>query len=372
MGNTHSRSQFTHPALYRILDANLDRTREGLRVIEEWCRFGLNNAQLTERCKYLRQDLAKWHTPELRAARNTPGDLGTELTHPQEETRDSIEHVLQVNFCRIEEALRVLEEYGKVYSAEMAAAVKQMRYQVYTLESSLMAYERHQKLKRSSLYLVTSPSENLLAAIEAALQGGLAIVQYRDKETDDQKRLGIARKLQQLCHDYGALFIVNDRVDLALAVDADGVHLGQQDMPLELARQLLGPQRLIGRSTTNPSELDRAINEGADYVGVGPVYETPTKAGKTAAGLDYVKYAAEHCPMPWFAIGGIDTHNVQDVLSAGAQRISVVRAIMQADQPTLATQYFLVQLNQRHTLPKSRRTGSNGSLSLSATEDLWS
>ncbi len=372
MGNTHSRSQFAHPALYRILDANLDRTREGLRVIEEWCRFGLNNAPLTERCKSLRQELAQWHTPQLRAARNTPGDLGTELTHPQEETRDSIEHVLQVNFCRIEEALRVLEEYGKVYSIEMAAAVKQMRYQVYTLESSLMSYERHQTLRRSSLYLVTSPSENLFATIEAALKGGLAIVQYRDKETDDQTRLSNARKLQQLCQDYGALFIVNDRVDLALAVNADGVHLGQQDMPLDLARQLLGPQRLVGRSTTNASELERAIGEGADYVGVGPVYQTPTKEGKAAAGIDYVKYAAEHCPIPWFAIGGIDTHNVQDVLSAGAQRISVVRAIMQADQPTLATQYFLAQLNQKPGLHGSRRTLSTGHSSPLATEDLWS
>ena len=367
MGNTHSRSQFAQPALYRILDANLDRTREGIRVIEEWCRFGLDNAQLTERCKELRQELAKWHAPELRAARNTPGDLGTELTHPQEETRDSIQQVLQVNFCRVQEALRVLEEYGKVYSTEMAAAVKQMRYQVYTLESSLMADQRHQKLKQASLYLVTSPSEKLFATIEAALQGGLAIVQYRDKETDDLLRLSNARQLQQLCHDYGALFIVNDRIDLALAVDADGVHLGQQDMPLELARQMLGSQRLIGRSTTNPSELDCAIREGADYVGVGPVYETPTKEGKAAAGVEYVKYAAEHCPMPWFAIGGIDTHNVQEVLSAGAHRISVVRAIMQADQPTLATQYFLAQLNQKQIL-QGRKALSDGH---STTENLW-
>jgi thiamine-phosphate pyrophosphorylase len=350
MGNTHNRSQFAQPALYRILDANLDRAREGLRVIEEWCRFGLNHSQLTEQCKHLRQELATWHTPELRAARNTPEDPGTELTHPQEETRDSIEQVLQVNFCRMEEALRVLEEYGKVYKPNMAAAVKQIRYQVYTLESSLMAYQRLQKLRQASLYLVTSPSENLFATVEAALQGGLPIVQYRDKNTDDLVRLGNARKLCQLCHEYDALFIVNDRVDLALAVNADGVHLGQQDMPLELARQLLGPQRLIGRSTTNPDELQRALREGADYVGVGPVYETPTKEGKAAAGLEYVRFAAQNCPIPWFAIGGIDVNNVHDVLAAGAQRVSVVRALMQADQPTLITQYFLAQVNQKQIL----------------------
>ncbi|TAF09370.1 MAG: thiamine phosphate synthase, partial [Nostocales cyanobacterium] len=144
-----------------------------------------------------------------------------------------------------------------------------------------------------------------------------------------------------------ALFIINDRVDLALAVDADGVHLGQQDMPIAVARQLLGPQKLIGRSTTNSHEMQRAISEGADYIGVGPVYETPTKAGKAAAGLDYVKYAAKNSPIPWFAIGGIDTSNINDVIDAGAQRVAVVRSIMQAEQPTLVTQYFISQLYRK-------------------------
>ncbi|KAM3096200.1 thiamine phosphate synthase [Phormidesmis sp. 146-12] len=363
MGNTDSRSQFAQPALYRILDANLDRAREGLRVIEEWCRFGLNHSRLTEQCKHLRQTLAQWHTSELRAARNTPDDPGTDLTHPQEASRNSIEHVLQVNFCRVEEALRVLEEYGKVYSSEMATAVKQVRYHVYTLESSLMSYQKHQRLRQSLLYLVTAPSDNLFAIVEAALQGGLTLVQYRDKQADDEMRLTTAQKLCQICHDYGALFIVNDRPDIALAVNADGVHLGQQDIPTELARQLLGPQKIIGRSTTNPDELHRAIAEGADYIGVGPVYETPTKAGKAAAGLEYVRYAANHSPVPWFAIGGIDSTNIHDVLSAGAQRASVVRAVMQAEQPTLATQYFLAQLNQKNRKPIAH----NGQTS----EDPW-
>ncbi len=335
------------PALYRILDANLDRAREGLRVIEEWCRFGLNHSHFTNQCKHLRQELATWHHSDLRSARNTPDDPGTELTHPNEATRGTIEQVLQANFCRVEEALRVLEEYGKVYSQDMAASLKQMRYQVYTLESQLMAQHRHQKLRQSLLYLVTSPSETLFATVESALQGGLSLVQYRDKDSDDLTRLSNARTLRRLCHEYGALFIVNDRIDLALAVDADGVHLGQDDLPIELARQMLGSQRLIGRSTHSADDLYRAVQEGADYVGVGPVYETPTKAGRPAAGLEYVRHATEECPIPWFAIGGIDANNVHEVLSAGAQRISVVRAIMAAEQPTLAVQYFMAQLEQK-------------------------
>ncbi len=345
-----SQQEFSKSALYRILDANLDRAREGLRVIEEWCRFGLNDAQSSALCKDLRQELAHWHRPEYRAARDTPGDLGTHLTHAQEEQRQSITAVLQANFCRIQEALRVLEEYGKIDSPEMAAACKQMRYRVYGLESTLTGNQRHQKLERSPLYLVTSASDRLLPAVEAALQGGVTLVQYRDKTADDLVRLHTAEKLCHLCHRYDALFLVNDRVDLALAVEADGVHLGQQDLPIALARQLLGSQRIIGRSTTNPEEMQRAIQEGADYIGVGPVYETPTKAGKAAAGLDYVRHAAVHAPLPWFAIGGINGDNVHAVLQAGAERVAIVRAIMDADQPLLATQYFVAQLARKEPL----------------------
>lgn len=354
MVGLYSQGGQVQPAVCRILDANLDRAREGLRIIEEWCRFGLNSTQLTGECKQLRQELASWHSPELRAARDTPGDPGTELTHPQEQQRASLQQLLQANFCRVQEALRVLEEYGKLYHPKMGGAFKQMRYRVYTLESQLLGYQRHQLLSQSRLYLVTSPSEALFTVVEAALIGGLTLVQYRDKTAEDCERLILAQKLRQLCHEYNALFIINDRVDLVLAVDADGVHLGQQDVPIAVARQLLGPQRLVGRSTTNPDEMQRAIQEGANYIGVGPVYETPTKVGKAAAGLDYVRYAAQHSPIPWFAIGGIDVNNVNDVIAAGAERVAIVRELMQAEQPTLVTQYFLSQLNHVHTQRASK------------------
>ncbi|MBM0743658.1 thiamine phosphate synthase, partial [Phormidium sp. CLA17] len=231
----------------------------------------------------------------------------------------------------------------KVHQPRIAIACKHMRYRVYTLESKLTKFSLHKKLQRSRLYLVTSPSEKLYEQVEAALQGGLTLVQYRDKEADDYLRLETAYKLCQLCHHYKALFIVNDRVDVAVAVNADGVHLGQQDLPFAIARQLLGAQRLIGRSTKNPDEMHRAIQEGADYIGVGPVYETPTKVGRAAVGLDYVRYAVDHATLPWFAIGGIDANNLAVVLKAGADRVAVVRAIMLAEQPTKITQYLLNQ-----------------------------
>jgi thiamine-phosphate pyrophosphorylase len=336
--------EMSNVSLYRILDANLDRAREGLRVVEEWCRFGLNNAELAGLCKQLRQELGSWHRDDFRLARDTPADVGTEITHLHEESRANIATVLQANLSRVQEALRVLEEYGKVYSSAMGFACKHMRYQVYTLESQLLLQERRQRLRDTSLYLITSPIDALNETVEAALRGGVRLVQYRDKDPDDTVRLARAKLLRLLCTRYQALLIVNDRVDLALAVDADGVHLGQQDLPVETARQLLGPHRLIGRSTTNPDELKRAMEEDIDYIGVGPVFATPTKAEKAVAGLDYVRYVASHSTLPWFAIGGIDRQNLPQVVQAGAQRVAMVRAIMQATDPEYAVQQALASL----------------------------
>ena len=334
-------------AIARILDANLNRAREGLRTVEEWCRFALEDRDLAEECKQLRQALAPWHSNELRKARNTPDDVGTQLTHPQEAERINIQALLQANLCRVEEALRVLEEYGKLQEPSMGACCKQLRYRVYTLESALLGSKLVQQLRQCNLYLVTSPTENLLAIVEAALKGGLGLVQYRDKDTDDGLRWQRAKDLRRLCTEYGALFLVNDRVDLALSVQADGVHLGQQDLPIAVARKLLGPNKIIGRSTTNPQEMAQAIAEGADYIGVGPVYTTPTKAGKKPAGLEYVQYATANSPVPWFAIGGIDGKNLSEVTQAGATQVAIVRGIMEATDPEQVTGKLIALVNSR-------------------------
>lgn len=328
-------------AIYRILDANLDRAREGLRIVEEWCRFGLNDKEMAINCKEMRQELASWHSSELRTARDTPNDVGTDVTHPQEAERENLPDLLQANLCRVQEALRVLEEYAKLYDVEFAAAMKQMRYQVYSLESKLFGQSRFQLLAQSSLYLVTSPVDNFFTVVESALKGGLKLVQYRHKDQDDLIKLKEAYKLKQLCNNYNALLIINDRIDIALAVNADGIHLGQTDCPVGLARQILGTGKIIGKSTTNPQEMAKAMSDGADYIGVGPVYETPTKAGKKAAGLEYVRYAQANATIPWFAIGGIDCNNIRDVIKAGATRVAVVRAIMAAENPTEETKNLL-------------------------------
>ncbi len=335
-------------SVLRILDANLDRAREGMRTVEEWCRFGLGDQELTGDCKGIRQELGRWHSAAMRAARDTAWDPGTDLTHAQEATRSHVGAVVQANLCRVQEALRVLEEYGKLDHPEMGAAFKALRYQSYILDSRLQEplaqaihNDRLARLKRSPLYLVTSPHDQLVEVVEQALQGGLKLVQYRDKNSEDGLRLERAQALKAVCDRYGALFLVNDRVDLAIAVDADGVHVGQNDMPVPQVRQLLGPGKIVGCSTTSPAEMERALNWGADYIGVGPVHATPTKPGKAASGLEYVRYALENSPVPFFAIGGLDSKTAAATYQAGAPGIVVVRAIMGAADPKRATQELL-------------------------------
>ncbi|MEM1368141.1 MAG: thiamine phosphate synthase [Cyanobacteria bacterium P01_H01_bin.15] len=338
--------QYSALNIARILDANLDRAREGLRVIEEWHRLGLENGPAAQTCKEIRQGLGQFHAAEWKAARAIESDPGTAITHPQEAQRPDITALFAANFARVQEALRVLEEYAKLADPGLAAACKQWRYQVYALESQTLPspkIERMTKLNQAPLYLVTSPQPGLLETVEAALKGGLKLVQYRDKDANDEDRYPRAQALRALCQQYGALFLVNDRVDLAIAVGADGVHLGQQDLPIAVTRRLLGPDKIIGRSTTNSEEMSKAIAEGADYIGVGPVYATPTKE-KKPAGLEYVRYAQQNASVPWYAIGGIDGKRLPEVQAAGAKGVAVVRAIMQADSPTTATAKLLAQL----------------------------
>jgi thiamine-phosphate pyrophosphorylase len=197
---------------------------------------------------------------------------------------------------------------------------------------------RRERLRRARLYFVTDVRPGLEELLAAALAGGVDMVQLRDKTASDAELARAAAVFRRLCDEHDALFWLNDRPDLAAACAADGVHVGQDDLAPEAARQLAGREVLIGLSTHSASQLDDALAAGtADQLSVGPVWETPTKEGRPAAGLDYVRYAAEvAADRPWFAIGGIDLDNVREVIAAGATRIVVVRAIRDAADPRAA------------------------------------
>ncbi len=189
-----------------------------------------------------------------------------------------------------------------------------------------------ERLGRARLYLIVEAAgEPVLAP---ALHGGVDMVQLRDKHASDDELLRAAARFRALCTEHGALFWLNDRPDLALEAGADGVHVGQDDEPVESVRSRVGDRLLIGLSTHSPAQFDAALGSEADQLSVGPVWETPTKQGRPAAGLDYVRHAAAMArPKPWFAIGGIDLENVDAVVAAGARRLAVVRVLRDASDP---------------------------------------
>jgi thiamine-phosphate pyrophosphorylase len=193
--------------------------------------------------------------------------------------------------------------------------------------------DRRERLAAARLYFIGDAAV-VGDVLRGALAGGADLFQLREKALGDDELLRVAARARELCAAAGALFIVNDRPDLAAAADADGVHVGQDDEPVAQARAMVGADRLVGLSTHSPEQIDAAA--GVDLIGVGPVHATPTKLGRREVGLGLVEYAAGHARVPWFAIGGLHAGNVGAVLDAGATRVSVVRAIGAAADPEAA------------------------------------
>jgi thiamine-phosphate pyrophosphorylase len=193
---------------------------------------------------------------------------------------------------------------------------------------------RRQRLRDARLYLVCDIREDAL--VEGALRGGVDIVQLRDKHADDGTLVDAGRRYATLCAAHGALFILNDRPELVADAGADGVHVGQDDHPVDAARELVGAERIVGLSTHTPQQIAAANDSDVDYIGVGPVHVTPTKPGRPAVGTALVREAAAHAVHPFFAIGGLEAATVVAVREAGAERIAVVRAITEAADPEAA------------------------------------
>ncbi len=332
----------------QLIDANLDRAREGLRVVEDWCRFGLKNKEFLLVIKDWRQELGKHHLDIYKSARCVEKDLGIGIKHPAQKGRESPEDIVKANCARAQEALRVIEEFARNLDPGLSSAASKIRYELYKLEvqilSEISSNKRKEILQNCKLCLITKPKENLIDIVSNALTAGVTMVQYRCKEGNDLSKFIEAHELALLCQKHKALFIINDRVDLALAVNADGVHLGQEDLPTKEARRLLGQERLIGRSTHSIMDIYKAEEEGCDYLGVGPIYPTQTKPGIETKGLNYIKESSNATCLPWFAIGGINSENLNEVIKNGATRIAIVSSIMNNNDPAKASRNFLKAL----------------------------
>jgi thiamine-phosphate pyrophosphorylase len=210
------------------------------------------------------------------------------------------------------------------------------------------AAERRSRLAAARLYLVCGAEPDgseLPDLLRSAIAGGVDVVQLREKHLPDDELIAVANAARALCERLGALLIVNDRPAVAAEVGADGVHVGQDDMPVAEVRELLGADMLIGLSTHSPAQIDAVDRDLVDYIGVGPVHETPTKPGRAAVGVELVGYASTHAAVPFFAIGGIDAGNLDAVLAAGAERVCVLRAIADAADPELAARALRARLD---------------------------
>ncbi|MGI8979659.1 MAG: thiamine phosphate synthase [Pirellulaceae bacterium] len=328
-------------AALRIIDANFNRAAEALRVLEEYCRFGLDDGHLTKCWKELRHSLTKWQSSipsqDLLASRNTAADVGTSVKTDQELSRDSIRHVAQASCKRLEQALRSLEEYAKVLALP-ARELEVLRYQTYTLEkATLLTADSQRKLADGRLYVLMDGGDSPASFENRALEickAGADIVQLRDKKLNDRELLERARLLRQVTRAYGTLFIMNDRSDLAALSAADGVHIGQDELSIQDVRRIVGPEMLIGLSTHTIAQARQAVLDGASYIGCGPTFPSGTKHFDSFPGLAFLREVAAEISLPAFAIGGIALENLPEVLETGMKRVAVGGAVACAAQPS--------------------------------------
>jgi thiamine-phosphate pyrophosphorylase len=323
------------PRILRLLDANCNRARESMRVLEDYARFVLDDADLQARLKSLRHDFAQAIAPFSADAilhRDTPGDIGTAFKTPSEVHRPNLAAVIIAAGKRLGEALRAIEEALKATSGPGAAVLESLRYRFYDIEQAIartLHPETGPRLAAVRLYTIVTASlcrKPWLSAAEEAILGGADCMQLREKDLDSGELLVRARQLVELCRRHGVPCIINDRPDIALLAQADGVHVGQQDLPAVEVRRLLGSQRIVGVSTHNLDQGRQAIRDGADYIGVGPFFRSSTKPRDFVAGPEYAR-AAAGLGIPAIAIAGINAENVDEVLATGVKAIAVSSAI---------------------------------------------
>lgn len=333
----------------RLLDASANRAREAFRVLEDHARFVLDDSFLSRQFKELRHDLTRamneYGPPGLLESRDTIGDVGTAISTEGEYRRESLRDVIVAAGKRLGESLRSLEEYGKIIRPLLGERVEAIRYRFYTLEKVLWIRNKpRDALAASYLYILVSGSgcvSSLEWTIEQAALGGAGVVQLREKHLNDRQLLERARDVRRWTRKAGVLFIMNDRADIARLVEADGVHLGQDDFPVREARRLLGPHAIIGVSTHNTYQVQQAILNGADYLGVGPTFPSGTKHFDHFPGLDFVRCATKMTSLPIFVLGGIDTTNIRQAVLSGAKRVAVAHAVAGADDPRAAAKSLL-------------------------------
>jgi len=333
-------------AVFRIIDANFNRAREATRLMEEYCRFALNSSELSNRAKTLRHRIcdtvARLDANIIITARNVHTDVGRGMTVQGQLVRRNLQDCFTAAAKRLTEALRVLAETTQTLKPDVAKVLEQLRFDAYSLEKDTLT--KSSTAKRFSsvrLYVLInatagSTDSQILRLSAACVAGGADCIQLRAKGIIDKKTYELAGKIVILCKKAGVISIVNDRVDIAAAVGADGVHLGQDDLPLEQGRKLQLEPMIFGISTHSIDQLKSAIDQRPDYVSLGPAFATGTKPGAAPAGPKYINDAMRllaDTAIGHVAIGGITVDNIEEVIRAGAKNIAVCAAVSKAADP---------------------------------------
>jgi thiamine-phosphate pyrophosphorylase len=335
----------------RIIDANLNRIGEGLRFLEELARLRLNDALLTQQLKNMRHNILKVdgkRQQQLLQARDSENDVGIDMEVPGEEKQRGVPEAIVANARRVQESLRVVEEIAKVPGLGLdPEKYKQARFDLYTIEKTLLSRVlRQDKIRRlSGLYVIIDTSalrgRSHVEVARQAIRGGAKVIQLRDKTLHKKELLTIAQELRKLCAEQDVLFIVNDYLDVALAVDADGLHVGQDDLPVKVARRLLPIDKILGCSVRTEDKATAAQAEGADYIAAGAMYPTPSKETAGVIGPERLKQIRQVVTLPIVAIGGINKENLSAVLAAGADSAAVIKAVLGAENVEEATRQMV-------------------------------
>jgi thiamine-phosphate pyrophosphorylase len=340
----------------RIIDSNLNRLAEGLRVLEDIARMVLDDVLLTRQLKNLRHDLVRGDLAfnlEFLRSRDSAGDVGADLEVAGDSKAKDLPLIAVANSRRAQESLRVLEEIAKLpeISSKMdSEKFKKARFELYTLEQVLVSrLARMEKVKKvSGLYvIIDTPSLGGRSHIEAALdviRAGVTVVQLRDKTTEKKKLIPLAREVQDACRKNGVLFIMNDYLDVALVIEADGLHIGQEDLPVEAARKLLPIGKILGCSVNTVEQAVEAEAAGADYIAVGSIFPTATKDNIHVVGLERLRQVRQRIKKPLVAIGGINKDNARETIEAGADSICVISAVLGAEDIFLAAREIMDEI----------------------------
>jgi len=323
---------------FSLIDANLSRAKEGMRVVEDTIRFVLRNEALYAKIRPLRHLLAQLEYLLGSAARLTGRDFDNDLGRASPDnnlaSRRNFWSLMKANFSRLEEALRVLEEYTKIYLPQHYSYFQKLRHDVYRLEFEVLSSTSHYWLQLYFESGIVYPLSDNVDELIWLIDHGAKVIQLRNKSSDKNEIYNQAKFLCEYIEKkdntvFGytpILLIIDDCVEVAAKLPVAGVHIGQNDMPFLQARKILGSSKIIGKSNNNLEQMQASVNEGADYVGIGPIFTTPIKKDYIPVGVDLIKKIKKEIFIPWVAIGGINKENAPELYSVGANNIAVIRS----------------------------------------------